>query len=453
MTQEEKKIAELEEEIKFYHQAILNDAGIPVILFKNGQILFISSEAENYRLDRYQSVMLSGSEEIIADRFSAKIFERKIKMGGGYRLFEININDSSKNKGGDTTTTDEEKIEKIKYIRQNTIAVSLDNAQTLLSNLLKDMTFLVEEAQSTATSSTDGLKSIDRIYKETMMLGSNVSESVVIMDTLTKSSINIKDVLGLIDDVADQTNLLALNAAIEAARAGIHGKGFAVVAEQIRNLAEKTQKATQEINNVITAMTRDIGVSKTKTGNINELVTTIKTDVTTVRDLITEFKGNSTRTLFKAKDLSYHIFAELAKFDHVIFKNSLYSHFLGEHTDFKHTDHFSCRLGQWYYHGLGREQFTNTESFRHLELPHSIVHTEAKIISELLDKSEKPTIDEVLIHFLNIEESSKDVFTLLDKIVIEKSKETVSDAVDLLFADSRPIKAKNKNKSGNKGFV
>ncbi len=451
MTREEKKIAELEEEIKFYHQAILNYARTPVIIFKNGQILFISSEAENYRLDRYQNVMLSGSEEIIADRFSAKVFERKIKMAG-YRLFDIEINDGSKNKG-DSIITDEAKIDKIKDIRHNITVTSLDEAQVLLSHLLKDMTFLVEEAQSTATSSSDGLKSIDRIYKDTMILTSNVSESVAIMDTLAKSSINIKDVLGLINDVADQTNLLALNAAIEAARAGIHGKGFSVVAEQIRNLAEKTQKATQEINDVIIVMTRDIGVSKTKTQNINELVTTIKTDVTAVRDLIIEFQGNSTRTSFKVKDITYYIFSELAKFDHVIFKNNLYSHFLGEHSDFKHTDHFSCRLGQWYYYGLGREQFANTDSFKHLELPHSVIHKDAQIIYELLNKSEKPSLEEMLSLFLNIEEASKDVFTLLDKIVIEKSKESVSEAVDLLFVSSRPVKAKNKNKSGNQGFV
>ena len=69
---------------------------------------------------------------------------------------------------------------------------------------------------------------------------------------LAESAEKIGDVVGLITDIASQTNLLALNATIEAAHAGDAGKGFAVVASEVKNLANQTGKATEEIDAQIT---------------------------------------------------------------------------------------------------------------------------------------------------------------------------------------------------------
>jgi len=113
----------------------------------------------------------------------------------------------------------------------------------------------VVQANDNLESAKDDIISLTSKVQETAQIEVELSEN---METLSKDAAEVKTILVVIADIADQTNLLALNAAIEAARAGEHGRGFAVVADEVRKLAERTQKSLAEINATINVVVQSI---------------------------------------------------------------------------------------------------------------------------------------------------------------------------------------------------
>jgi methyl-accepting chemotaxis protein len=135
---------------------------------------------------------------------------------------------------------------------------SSKNSQKLLEETKIEFAKLENDIENTDAMLDDAMREILSMIESVRENADSENELASRLSQLSSDAEQAKGILSVISDIAEQTNLLALNAAIEAARAGEHGRGFAVVADEVRKLAERTQKSLTEINSTIGVIVQSI---------------------------------------------------------------------------------------------------------------------------------------------------------------------------------------------------
>ena len=131
------------------------------------------------------------------------------------------------------------------------VATAVNEVTYGVQDVAKNAEHAANEMRDAESQAHQGQVNIDSSLRQIDHLSGTIGQAVEVIRTLAAESTQIGGVLEVISSIAEQTNLLALNAAIEAARAGEQGRGFAVVADEVRLLAQRTQKSTAEIQGMI----------------------------------------------------------------------------------------------------------------------------------------------------------------------------------------------------------